>query len=316
MRVAILDDYQGVALRAADWSPVPATIDVFRAPLGGEETVVAALQPYEVLVTMRDRTALPKTVLERLPNLRLIVVTGHRVAAIDIAACAGLGITVSGTAPVAGGGSAAELTWALILAAVKRLPAELASVRAGGWTTRLGTSLTGRTLGVLGLGRLGSQVAAVGHAFGMRVVAWSQNLTAERAAEAGAALVGKEELFATSDVVTIHLVLSDRTRGLVGEPELRRMKPDAWLVNTSRGPICDEDALLRACRERWIAGAALDVYDREPLPADHPLRTLDNVLATPHIGYVTEETYASWYSDAVENIVAYTKGSPIRVRHS
>ncbi|MFI0366910.1 D-2-hydroxyacid dehydrogenase family protein [Actinomadura sp. 1N219] len=315
MRVAILDDYQDVALRAADWSPVHATIDVFRAPLGGEDAVVAALQPYDVLVTMRDRTALPKSTLERLPNLRLIVVTGRRIAAIDIAACAGLGITVSGTAPLAEGG-AAELTWALILAAVKRLPAELASVRAGGWTTRLGTTLTGRTLGVLGLGRLGSQVAAVGNAFGMRVVAWSQNLTAERAAEAGAALVGKEELFAASDVLTIHLVLSDRTRGLVGEPELRRMKPDAWLVNTSRGPICDEEALLRACRERWIAGAALDVYDREPLPADHPLRTLDNVLASPHIGYVTEETYASWYGDAVENIVAFAKGSPIRVRHS
>ncbi|TDD35532.1 D-2-hydroxyacid dehydrogenase family protein [Actinomadura sp. KC06] len=315
MRVAILDDYQDVALRTADWSPVDATIDVFRAPLGGEDAVVAALQPYDVLVTMRDRTALPKSTLERLPNLRLIVVTGRRIAAIDIAACAGLGITVSGTGPLAEGG-AAELTWALILAAVKRLPAELASVRAGGWTTRLGTTLTGRTLGVLGLGRLGSQVAAVGNAFGMRVVAWSQNLTAERAAEAGAVLVGKEELFAASDVLTIHLVLSDRTRGLVGEPELRRMKPDAWLVNTSRGPICDEQALLRACQERWIAGAALDVYDREPLPADHPLRTLDNVLASPHIGYVTEETYASWYGDAVENIVAFAKGSPIRVRHS
>ncbi|TMR07371.1 D-2-hydroxyacid dehydrogenase family protein [Actinomadura soli] len=315
MRVAILDDYQDVALRTADWSPVPATIDVFRAPLGDEEAVVAALKPYDVLVTMRDRTALPKSALERLPNLRLITVTGRRITAIDIAACAGLGITVSGTEPLAEGG-AAELTWALILAAVKRLPAELASVRAGGWTTRLGTSLSGRTLGVLGLGRLGSRVAAVGNAFGMRVVAWSQNLTAERATDAGAALVGKEELFATSDVLTIHLVLSDRTRGLVGEPELRRMKPDAWLVNTSRGPICDEDALLRACQERWIAGAALDVYDREPLPADHPLRTLDNVLASPHIGYVTDETYASWYGDAVENIVAFAKGAPIRVRHS
>ncbi|MFI0405801.1 D-2-hydroxyacid dehydrogenase family protein [Actinomadura sp. 3N508] len=318
MRVAILDDYQDVALRVADWSPVPATIDVFRTPLGDAEAVVAALQPYDVLVTMRDRTALPKTVLERLPNLRLIVVTGHRITAIDIAACAALGITVSGTAPPAGGGGgpAAELTWALILAAVKRLPAELASVRAGGWTTRLGTSLTGRTLGVLGLGRLGSQVAAVGNTFGMRVVAWSQNLTTERAAKSGATLVGKDELFATSDVVTIHLVLSDRTRALVGEPELRRMKPDAWLVNTSRGPICDENALLRACQERWIAGAALDVYDQEPLPPDHPLRTLENVLATPHIGYVTEETYASWYADAVEDIVAYAKGSPIRIRHS
>ncbi|MFI0485427.1 D-2-hydroxyacid dehydrogenase family protein [Actinomadura sp. 9N215] len=315
MRVAILDDYQDVALQAADWSPVPATIDVFREPLGDEDAVVSALQPYDVLVTMRERTALPESALGRLPNLRLIVVTGNRNKAIDIAACAGLGITVSGTGPLTEGGTA-ELTWALILAAAKRLPAELASVRAGGWTSQLGTTLTRKTLGVLGLGNLGSRVAAIGNAFGMRVVAWSQNLTEERAAEAGATLVGKDELFAASDVLTIHLVLSDRTRGLVGEPELRLMKPDAWLVNTSRGPICDEDALLQACRERWIAGAALDVYDREPLPADHPLRTLDNVLATPHIGYVTEETYTSWYRDAVENIVAFAGGSPIRVRHS
>ncbi|MGH3241017.1 MAG: NAD(P)-dependent oxidoreductase, partial [Spirillospora sp.] len=180
----------------------------------------------------------------------------------------------------------------------------------------VGTGLAGRTLGVLGLGRLGSRVAAVGNAFGMRVVAWSQNLTADRAAEAGVALVGKDELFATSDIVTIHLVLSDRTRGLVGEPELRLMKPDAWLVNTSRGPICDEDALVRACREHWIAGAALDVYDQEPLPADHPLRTLGNVLASPHIGYVIGETYASWYGDAVENVLAFIAGTPVRVRHS
>ncbi|WUH98516.1 D-2-hydroxyacid dehydrogenase family protein [Spirillospora sp. NBC_00431] len=315
MRVAILDDYQDVALRTADWSAVPATIDVFTEPLGDEEALVAALRPYDVLVTMRERTALPKSALERLPNLRLITVTGGRNTAIDIPACAELGITVSGTEPLGEGGTP-ELTWALILAAAKRLPAELASVRAGGWTTGVGAALAGRTLGVLGLGRLGSRVAAVGGAFGMRVVAWSQNLTADRAAETGAELVGKDELFATSDVLTIHLVLSDRTRGLVGEPELRLMQPDAWLVNTSRGPICDEAALLRACQERWIAGAALDVYDQEPLPADHPFRTLDNVLATPHIGYVTEGTYASWYGDAVENVLAFTAGSPIRVRRS
>lgn len=313
MKVAILDDYQRVALDMTDWSRIAARaeIDVFSTHLGGPDAVVEALQPYDVIVAMRERTPFPRETLERLSNLRLLVTTGTVNAAIDMRACADLGVTVSGTR--VSGGTTTELTWALILAAVRRLDIELASVRAGGWMTTLGTGLAGRTLGVLGLGRIGGQVATIGQAFGMDVLSWSEHLTERRCAEVGARLVEREELFREADILSIHLVLSERTWGLVGERELRLMKPTAWLVNTSRGSICEEAALTRACEERWIAGAVLDVYSEEPLPLAHPFRRIENVLATPHIGYVTQETYAMWFSDVVEDITAFADGSPIRV---
>ena len=249
--------------------------------------------------------------LERLPNLRLLVTTGNRNAAIDVAAAREQGVTVCGT----GGDlhSTSELTWALILACARYVPTEVANVRNGGWMTTVGADLHGRTLGLCGLGRIGAMVAAVGRAFGMELIAWSQNLTAERCAEVGAELVAKDELFRRSDVLTVHLVLSERTRSLVGESELRSMKPSAFLVNTSRGPICDEDALARACAEGWIAGAGLDAYGVEPLPADHPFRHLPNVVATPHIGYVSERVYRIFHRDIVEDIAAWLDGAPVRV---
>ncbi|GII22873.1 D-2-hydroxyacid dehydrogenase family protein [Planosporangium mesophilum] len=313
-RVAVLDDYQGVALDSADWSPLAGSADVtvFREHLPTEDEVVEALQEYPVVVAMRERTPFPRSTLERLPRLRLLVTTGARNAAIDLEACPELGITVCGTG--GSGLATAELTWALLLACARRLDVELANVRAGGWMTTLGTELRGRTLGVLGLGRLGTQVARVAQAFGMRVLAWSQHLTDVRCREAGAERAASlDQLLAEADFVTIHLVLSERTRGLIGADQLRRMKPTAWLVNTSRGPICDEAALERACAERWIAGAALDVFADEPLPPDHPLRRLDNVLATPHIGYVTQDTYRIWFEHAVEDIAAFLAGEPVRV---
>ncbi|MBS2545704.1 D-2-hydroxyacid dehydrogenase family protein [Catenulispora sp. NL8] len=321
MKIAILDDYQGVALSLADWASLDAETTVFTEPLAGSGSdsdsgadsgaVVRALAGFDVIVAMRERTRFPAEVLEQLGDLRLLVSTGPRNAAIDLAAAQRLGITVCGT-----GYSAAptvELTWALILAAARNLPEEAASVRAGGWQLTLGAGLHGKTLGLLGLGRIGSTVARIGQAFGMTTIAWSQNLTAEKAAEQGVRAVTKEELFADSDVLSIHLVLSRRSRGLVGAPELAAMKNTAILVNTSRGPIIDEPALIEALRENRIGKAALDVYDTEPLPADHPLRALPNALLTPHIGYVARELYETFYGDAVEDIAAFQAGSPIRV---
>ncbi|MBS2532927.1 D-2-hydroxyacid dehydrogenase family protein [Catenulispora sp. NF23] len=321
MKIAILDDYQGVALSLADWASLDAETTVFTEPLAGSDSdsdsgadsgaVVRALAGFDVIVAMRERTRFPAEVLEQLGDLRLLVSTGPRNAAIDLAAAQRLGITVCGT-----GYSAAptvELTWALILAAARNLPEEAASVRAGGWQLTLGAGLHGKTLGLLGLGRIGSTVARIGQAFGMTTIAWSQNLTAEKAAEQGVRAVTKEELFADSDVLSIHLVLSRRSRGLVGAPELAAMKNTAILVNTSRGPIIDEPALIEALRENRIGKAALDVYDTEPLLADHPLRALPNALLTPHIGYVARELYETFYGDAVEDIAAFQAGSPIRV---
>lgn len=312
-QVAVLDDYQGVALTSADWSVLDGRVDVevFRQHVDEAGALVEALQPFEVVVAMRERTAFPREVLERLPNLRLLVTTGPRNAAIDTAACAELGITLCGT----GGDvhSTSELTWALILACARHLPTEVANVRSGGWMTTVGADLAGRTLGLCGLGRIGGLVARVGSAFGMELIAWSQNLTAERCAELGATLVSKDDLFRRSDVLTVHLVLSERTRSLVGEAELRLMKPTAILVNTSRGPICDEAALARACAEGWIGAAGLDAYGTEPLPAGHPFRTLGNVVATPHIGYVSENVYRGFFTDIVEDIAAYLDGSPVRL---
>ncbi|MFC7329469.1 D-2-hydroxyacid dehydrogenase family protein [Marinactinospora rubrisoli] len=313
MRIAVLDDYQDIARRYGDWDRLPpgAGPTVFTDHLADPEAVVARLAPFTVVCAMRERTPFPRAVLERLPELRLLVTTGMANASIDMAAARELGITVSGTgsAPAA----TAELTWALILALLRRVPAEDRAVREGGWQHTVGGDLAGRTLGVIGLGRLGTRVARVGTAFGMDVLAWSSNLTAERAEQAGARLVPKDELLRTCDVVTLHLKLSDRTRGLIGRRELDLIGPDSYLVNTSRGPIVDEAALLDALVTGRIGGAALDVYSTEPLPPDHPLRTAPNTVLTPHIGYGTHDTYRVFYRETVEDIVAFLDGAPVRV---
>src|ERR1700761_7371526 len=305
VQVAILDDYQNVALTMADWSEVAAHADipVFTDHLADQDAVVERLAPFDVVCVMRERTPLPRTVIERLPRLKMIASTGPFNASIDVAAAKERGIYVGTT-----GGyveSTVELTWALILAASRRIVDESVSVRGGGWQTSVGRQLGGSTLGVLGLGRIGTRVARVGAAFGMDVIAWSTNLTPEAAENAGATYVSKDEFFSSADVVTIHLVLGERSRGLVGAAELALMKPTALLVNTSRGPIVDEAALVDALQSKRIDGAALDVFDTEPLPGDHPLRSLDSVVATPHIGYVADRVYRTFYGDAVDNIVRW-----------
>ncbi len=312
-RVAILDDYQNVARSMADWDSLSpdVSVDFFQDHLSAEDDVARRLEPYEIVVAMRERTPFQRALISRLPNLKLLVTTGMRNASIDMDAAAEHGVTVSGTDGLPY--PTAELTWALILALVRKVPSEDAATRTGQWQVTMGEGLQGKTLGVIGLGRLGSQVAGIGGAFGMNLVAWSQNLTAERAAEFGARLVSKDELLSGSDFVTIHLVLSDRTRGLLGERELSLMKPSAYLVNTSRGPIVDESALIGALESGAIAGTGLDVFDIEPLPLDHKLRTLPNTVLTPHMGYVTAETYRIFYGDAVEDIAAFLSGSPVRV---
>jgi phosphoglycerate dehydrogenase-like enzyme len=313
-RVAILDDYQGVALAMADWSALAPEchVEVFRDHLADADALVARLRDFEIVTCMRERTPFPRELLKRLPNLRLLVTAGMRNAAIDVEAARDLGIVVSGTA---GGpeGPPAELTWGLILALVRHIPREDAATRHGHWGTTVGMSLEGRVLGVLGLGRLGAKVARAGVAFEMEVIAWSENLTAEHAARCGARLVTRDELFARSDILTIHVQLSARTRGLVGARELGLMKPTAYLVNTARGPIVDETALVHALGNRTIAGAGLDVFDQEPLPPDHPLKRLDNTLLMPHAGYVTEAQYRVRYRETVEDVVAYLQGTPLRV---
>ena len=315
-RVAVLDDYQGVALGMADWSGLApeCRIDVFRDHLTALDALADRLRDFEIVTCMRERTPFGRDLLERLPNLRLLVTTGMRNAAIDVKAAADLGIVVCGTS---GGPESppAELTWGLILALVRHIPREDAATRRGHWGTTMGMCLEHAVLGVLGLGRLGAKVATVGVAFAMSVIAWSENLTAERSARCGATLVTKDELFARSDIVTIHVQLSARTRGLVGARELSLMKPTAYLVNTARGPIVDEAALVRALEARTIAGAGLDVFDEEPLPADHPFKKLDNTLLMPHAGYVSEAQYRVRYRDTVEDIAAYLKGTPLRLLH-
>jgi phosphoglycerate dehydrogenase-like enzyme len=313
IRLAILDDYQRVALDMADWSLLrdAAEITVFDRHLGGLEAVAAALSDFEIVCAMRERTPFPRALIERLPKLRLLVTTGARNASIDLAAAAERGVIVCGTESLPR--PPAEHTWALILAAARQLPAEDRRLRAGGWQRTIGIDLAGRTLGVIGLGRLGAIVAEIGRAFQMDILAWSQNLTVARAEQCGASLVGKEALLAQADFVTIHLQLSDRTRGLIGAAELAAMKKSAWLVNTSRGPIVDEAALIDALERRLIAGAALDVYDQEPLPADHPLRRLGNTVLAPHLGYVTAGTYRTFYRGTIDAVRAWLDGSPIRV---
>jgi phosphoglycerate dehydrogenase-like enzyme len=305
IRIAILDDYQNVALEMADWSPLAgrAAITVFNDHLSKLDELVERLLPFDVVCIMRERTPLPRELIERLPRLKLIASTGSRNAAIDLDAAAERGIVVTHTRY--DGRSTIELTWALILASVRQVATENAHLRAGGWQRTVGDGLHGKTLGVLGLGNIGSEVARIGIAFGMEVIAWSQNLTSERAEACGARLVSKEELFRSADILTIHLVLSSRTKGLVGAAELQVMKPSARLVNTSRGPIVDEVALIEVLRECHIAGAALDVFIIEPLPADHPFRSLDNVLSTPHIGYVSRDLYRIFFGDTVTNITRW-----------
>jgi phosphoglycerate dehydrogenase-like enzyme len=313
MRVAVLDDYQRVARDFADWTHLPAGVEptFFHAPFADREAAVAALAPFEVIVAMRERTAFPAGVIARLPALRLLVTTGMRNAAIDLNACRAKGVTVCGTGAV--GTPTAELTWGLILALVKRIPAEDRALREGAWQTGMTTSLGGKRLGVVGLGKLGTQVARVGAAFGMEVVAWSPNLTDDRAHAGGARRVEKGELFATADVVTLHLVLSQPTRGIVGAAEISAMKPSAILVNTARAGLVDEAALIAALREGRLGGAGMDVFAIEPLPAGSPLRAAPNTMLTPHLGYVTAENYQVFYRNAVEDIVAWAAGKPVRV---
>ncbi|HET6392886.1 MAG TPA: D-2-hydroxyacid dehydrogenase family protein [Blastococcus sp.] len=312
-RIAVLDDYQSVASDFCDWSqlPEPAEVVEFSDAVADPDALVARLRSFDVVVAMRERTRFSREVLERLPDLRLLVTTGRRNKSIDVEAATELGITVCGTGILPNG--TAELTWGLILAVARHIPQEDASVRAGGWQETVGTDLAGARLGVVGLGGQGSQVARIGLAFGMDVVAWSENLTDERATEVGVRRVGKDELFGTSDVVTVHTLLSKRTRGLIGADDLARMKPTAILVNTSRGPIVDQQALLDALQGGRIAGAGLDVFDEEPLPRDSPLRTAPRTVLTPHLGYVTRNTYAIFYREAVEDVVAYLSGEPVRL---
>ena len=328
MRVAILDDYQQVALASADWSAVRAIaeIHVFAQHIARTEALVSALEPYDVVVAMRERTPFDAERLSQLPRLRLLVTTGMGNASIDLAAAAEHGITVCGTGGV--GSATAELTWGLILALVRHIPEEDRRLKMagraggaalsdrGGWQQTIGTGLDGKRLGVVGLGHQGQRVAHIGRAFGMKVSAWSQNLDPEHAEKSHAKAVSKEVLFATSDVVTVHYKLSPRSVGLVGEAELALMKPTAYLVNTSRGPVVDSAALLAALRSGSIAGAALDVYDVEPLPLSSPLRSAPNVVLTPHLGYVTEDSYRVFYGEAAEDIAAFAQGAPVRVLSS
>jgi len=313
LKLAILDDYQNVALGMADWTGLPGDVDitVFDDNLADLDAVAARLAPFEVLAAMRERTPFPRALFERLPNLKLLVTTGMRNGAIDMAAAAEHDVMVCGTSGSTE--STVEMIWALIQAVVRRLPQEDRATREGKWQTSVGWTLAGRTLGLVGLGRLGARTAAIANFFNMRVIAWSENLTPERTAECGAELVSKTELFRQSDIVSIHLILSKRTRGLIGAEDLALMKPDAYLVNTARGPIVDEAAMLDILRQGRIAGAALDVYDQEPLPRDHPLLGLDNTIISPHMAYVTEENLAQFHQETVEDIAAWLNGQPIRV---
>ncbi|WP_413737023.1 D-2-hydroxyacid dehydrogenase family protein [Sodalis sp. RH21] len=313
VRIAVIDDWQSVAQGAADWSALASvgTVDFLADYPAPTAQMVARLQPYTVICAMRERTPFDRALLSQLPQLKLLVTSGMRNAAIDLDAAAALGIQVCGTG--GDGYAAPELTWALIMALARNVLDEANSLRGGGWQRTLGRGLHGQTLGILGLGKIGQKVAGYGQAFGMHTIAWSENLTAERAALSGVTYVSRQELFERSDILSIHLILSGRSRGLVDAASLAAMKPTALLVNTARGPIVDETALVAALRERRIAGAALDVFGQEPLPADHPLRTLDNVLATPHIGYVTQQSYALFFSQMIEDILAWHADRPVRV---
>jgi D-3-phosphoglycerate dehydrogenase len=317
-RVAILDDYAGVALDLADWSPVLSRADVtaFDRHLTQDEAA-EQLRPFDVLCTLRERMALPRTLIQRLPNLKLITIVGRSLPNLDMAAATEHGVLVAHSnfahpRFAAVRDATPELAWGLMIATVRNLAEEHRRLREGAWQTTTGMTLHGKTLGLLGLGRVGRRMAQYANVFGMDVIAWSQNLTEEAASAAGARRVDKAALFAESDVVSIHLVLSERTRGLVGAAELALMRPNAFLINTSRGPIIDEQALLDALRAGRIAGAGLDVFDTEPLPAEHPLRLLPTVTLSPHLGYVTREMLGAFYADTVEAVAAWLDGAPVR----
>jgi phosphoglycerate dehydrogenase-like enzyme len=314
VRCAILDDYQNVALKIGDWSKLKGDVDIkaFNAHLDGPDKVVAALKDYAIVVAMRERTAFPKQVIDALPNLKLLITTGARNASIDTEAAKARGVTVCGTGSF--GSPTSGIAIGLMLELTRHIGYENARLHAGAtWQTTIGPDLEGMTLGVLGLGKLGTRTANIAKAFGMKVIAWSQNLTPEKCAEVGVGYVSKEDLFRQADFITIHVVLSPRSRGLVGAKELGLMKPSAFIINTSRGPIIDEAALLAALREKKIAGAGLDVFDIEPLPVDHPLRKMDNVVLTPHLGYVSEQNYKHYFAGVVEDIRGFLDGKPVRV---
>jgi phosphoglycerate dehydrogenase-like enzyme len=313
LKVALLDDFQDVGRTLGPWARLGARVEVtaFTEPIRGEDALAATLEPFEVIVAMRERTGFPRSVIERLPNLRLLVTTGMANAAIDLDALRERGVTVCGTT----GSIAAtlELTWALLLGVSRHLCEEDRAIRAGAWQHTIGPELAGRTLGLVGLGRIGSAMVPVARAFGMEVIAWSENLTAESAHAAGAEHVAKEQLFASADFVSVHYKLSGRSRGIVGAREIAGMKRTAFLVNTSRGLLVDTPALLEALHDGRIAGAALDVYDEEPLPVDHPLRSAPRTLLSPHLGYVASGAYERWWREIVENVEAFLDGDPIRV---
>jgi len=314
VRAAILDDYQNVAMKFADWSEISKDVDikVFNAPLDGPDAVIKALQGFAIVVGMRERTPFPRKVIKALPDLKLLITTGARNNSFDVKACAERGVTVCGTG--AAGSPTTGIAFGLMLELTRRIGSENARLKAGEpWQVTVGRDLEGLTLGILGLGKLGQRSATVGKAFGMRTIAWSQNLTEDKARAAGADPVSKEDLFRNADFITIHLVLSDRSRGLVGAKELGLMKKTSYLINTSRGPIVDEKALIAALQNNALAGAGLDVFDVEPLPLNHPFRKMDNVVITPHLGYVSEQNYRKYFPDIVEDIRAWLDGKPVRV---
>ena len=313
MRLAVLDDYEDAALNLADWGSLRGAleIDVYRDHLPESDGLAARLLPYDILIIMRERTPFPRSLIERLPNLRLLVTTSAKNRSIDLTACRDKGIAVCGTE--SSKDAAVELTWGLILSSLRRIPQHDRAVRNGMWGDGIGSGIDGKVLGVLGLGKKGKRVAQVGLAFGMKVVAWSQHLKAEDAAAVGVVRVEKDELFKTADIITIHLVLGDRTSGLVGADEIGLMKPSSYLINTSRGPIVQEKALIAALKENRIAGAGLDVFETEPLPRGHPLLSLSNVVLTPHVGYVTQESFRTYFTQAKEDVEAWLAGEPIRV---
>ncbi len=313
VQIAVIDDWQDVARDVVDWSVLEGIGEVtfVHDYPADNATLAERLGKYEVICVMRERTRFDADLLGRLPNLKLLVTGGMRNAALDMPAAAALGIQVCGTDSYKH--AAPELTWALIMAATRNLVTEANALRAGQWQQGLGGDLHGKTLGILGLGSIGQRVAQFGQVFGMRVIAWSENLTAERAAQAGVTYVSKQQLFEQADVLSVHLVLSERSRGLVDSQALEWMKPTALLVNTARGPIVDEAALIKALQKRRIAGAALDVFEQEPLPALHPFRTLDNVLATPHVGYVSRQNYQQFFRQMIEDIQAWAAGEPVRL---
>jgi phosphoglycerate dehydrogenase-like enzyme len=314
VRCAILDDYQNVALKSTDWSKVKGDVEIkaFNEHLGAGQSVIAALKDYAIVVAMRERTAFPKAVIDALPNLKLLITTGMRNASIDTEAAKARGVTVCGTGSF--GSPTSGIAIGLMLELTRHIGYENARMHAGAtWQSTIGPDLEGMTLGILGLGKLGARTAAIAKAFGMKVIAWSQNLTAERCQEVGVGHVGKDDLFRQSDFITIHNVLSARSRGMVGAKEFGLMKPSAFLINTSRGPIVDEAAMLAALSDKKIAGAGLDVFDTEPLPLDHPLRKMDNVVLTPHLGYVSEQNYKHYFAGVVEDIRGFLDGKPVRV---